>query len=107
MPQSAGSKRDSSASAIAAAGLLELSGHLEADDPFRAEILLVVDESMASLATNYAPDPASDEQGLIRHGSYSVRGGASPDDFTIWGDYYYLETLMRLEKGIPGYWYSR
>jgi unsaturated chondroitin disaccharide hydrolase len=24
----------------------------------------------------------------------------------IWGDYYYLEALMRLEKGHKGYWYE-
>ncbi|WP_339312320.1 hypothetical protein [Paenibacillus sp. FSL M7-0896] len=35
------------------------------------------------------------------------RAGDSPDDYTIWGDYYYLEALMRLERGIPGYWYER
>ncbi|WP_339257703.1 hypothetical protein [Paenibacillus sp. FSL P2-0136] len=36
-----------------------------------------------------------------------TRAGDSPDDYTIWGDYYYLEALMRLERGIPGYWYER
>ncbi|MMZ69300.1 Unsaturated glucuronyl hydrolase [compost metagenome] len=66
-----------------------------------------VTQSISSLAQNYTPDLDSDEEGLIRRGSYSVRTGLSPDDYTIWGDYYYLEALMRLEKGIPGYWYSR
>jgi unsaturated chondroitin disaccharide hydrolase len=36
-----------------------------------------------------------------------VRAGNSPDDYVIWGDYFYLETLLRLEKGITGYWYER
>ncbi|MNP63447.1 Unsaturated glucuronyl hydrolase [compost metagenome] len=47
-----------------------------------------------------------DAEGLIEHGSYAVRLGHSPDDFMIWGDYYYLEALMRLEKGHKGYWYE-
>lgn len=106
-PQVPETKRDSSASAIAAAGMLELIGHMAADDPLRDELQEAVHRSMSSLARNYAPDPASGDHGFIRHGSYSVRGGASPDDYTIWGDYFYLEALMRLEKGLPGYWYGR
>ena len=35
-----------------------------------------------------------------------VRGGLAPDDYVIWGDYYYLEALLRLEKGFKGYWYE-
>ncbi|PYY27071.1 Unsaturated glucuronyl hydrolase Ugl [Paenibacillus illinoisensis] len=42
------------------------------------------------------------EEGLLKYGSYSVRGGDSPDDYVIWGDYFYLEALMHLEQGIPG-----
>ncbi|GJM72772.1 hypothetical protein HMSSN036_49880 [Paenibacillus macerans] len=87
--------------------MLELAGHLGADDPLKAELMEAVTKSISSLALNYTPGRASDEEGLIRRGSYSVRTGLSPDDYTIWGDYYYLESLMRLEKGIPGYWYSR
>lgn len=107
VPQVPESKRDSSASAIAACGMLELAGHLGPEDPFKAELMEAVTRSITSLALNYTPDRTSDEEGLIRRGSYSVRTGLSPDDYTIWGDYYYLEALMRLEKGIPGYWYSR
>ncbi|MGE7823322.1 glycoside hydrolase family 88 protein [Paenibacillus sp. NPDC093718] len=106
-PQIPETKRDSSASAIASAGMLELMQHLEPHDPLKKQLSDAVVNTMTSLSQNYTPDPASDEQGFIRRGSYSVRSGASPDDYTIWGDYYYLESLMRLEKGIPGYWYSR
>lgn len=106
-PQIPETKRDSSASAIASAGMLELMQHLEPHDPLKKQLSAAVVNTLSSLSQNYTPDPASDEQGFIRHGSYSVRSGASPDDYTIWGDYYYLESLMRLEKGIPGYWYSR
>ncbi|MNW01460.1 Unsaturated glucuronyl hydrolase [compost metagenome] len=48
-----------------------------------------------------------DAEGLLKHGSYHVRGGLSPDDFMIWGDYFYLEALLRLQKGTRGYWYER
>lgn len=100
-------KRDSSASAIAAAGMLEILGFLSADDPERGLLEDAVQRSMASLVKNYSTIGEVDAQGLLKRGSYSVRGGAAPDDFVIWGDYFYLETLLRLEKGLTGYWYER
>jgi unsaturated chondroitin disaccharide hydrolase len=106
VPQSGDTKRDSSASAITACGILEILEHMDSQDPERAYFEDAVQKSMSSLATNYASTDSS-EQGFIKRGSYSVRGGASPDDYVIWGDYYYLEALMRLEKGMPGYWYER
>ncbi|MCR2805841.1 glycoside hydrolase family 88 protein [Paenibacillus soyae] len=100
-------KRDSSASAIAAAGMLEILGFLSADDPDRAMLQDAVERSMTSLVKNYSTIGEEDAQGLLKRGSYSVRGGAAPDDYVIWGDYFYLETLLRLEKGLTGYWYER
>ncbi|WP_445667506.1 glycoside hydrolase family 88 protein [Paenibacillus sp. FSL H3-0321] len=106
-PQGPDTKRDSSASAIAACGLLEIASQLDADDPERQFFLDAAEASVKSLAEHYSTQGAEEAEGLLKHGSYSVRGGESPDDYTIWGDYYYLEALMRLERGIPGYWYER
>ncbi|HIW33900.1 MAG TPA: glycoside hydrolase family 88 protein, partial [Candidatus Paenibacillus intestinavium] len=106
-PISQDTKRDSSASAIAAAGMLEIADLLSEDDPERRLLLDAVNRSMTSLINNYSTIGENDAQGLLKRGSYSVRSGASPDDYVIWGDYFYLETLLRLEKGIPGYWYER
>jgi unsaturated chondroitin disaccharide hydrolase len=102
-----GTYRDSSASAIAACGMLELLEHLEAGDPDHAYFTDIVHRTMSSLVNNYSTMDEADAEGLIRHGSYYVRGDLGPDDYMIWGDYYYLEALMRLEKGVPGYWYER
>ncbi|MNC80328.1 Unsaturated glucuronyl hydrolase [compost metagenome] len=62
---------------------------------------------MESLVRNYATIGDGQAEGLLKHGSYHVRGGQAPDEYMIWGDYFYLEALMRLEKGIGGYWYER
>ncbi len=107
VPQNPTSPRDSSASAIAVCGMLEIAEHLDQADPARAKLLEAVQLAMKSLTENYFTADSETEEGFLRHGSYSVRGGASPDDFVIWGDYYFLEALMRLEKGVPGYWYER
>ncbi|PYI53804.1 glycoside hydrolase family 88 protein [Paenibacillus flagellatus] len=106
VPVEAGTSRDSSASAITACGILELLGHLEPNDPARAELEDGLRRSMKSLVANYSTMNDDGVEGLLKHGSYHVRGGLSPDDFVIWGDYYYLEALMRLEKGHKGYWYE-
>lgn len=99
--------RDSSASAIAACGILEIIEHLEEGDGDREVLSVAVKRSMTSLVQNYASIGESEEEGLIKHGSYHVRGGAGPDDYMIWGDYFYLEALLRMTSGIPGYWYER
>ena len=98
--------RDSSASAIVCAGLLEILGHLDAGDPDRDYLRTGLERSLRSLVENYSTIGDPDAEGFIRHGCYSAHG-ASEDDFLIWGDYFYLEALMRIERGITGYWYER
>jgi len=104
VPIEPGTPRDSSASAIVACGLLELLELIGEDDPDRAIFAEALERSMRSLVERYATIGTPDAEGLLRHGSYHVRGDRAPDDFMIWGDYYYLEALVRLEKGIKGYW---
>jgi unsaturated chondroitin disaccharide hydrolase len=99
-------KRDSSASAITACGILELLKHLPENDPDRAYLEEGAQKTMEGLVKHYSTMNQPDAEGLIEHGSYAVRLGHSPDDFMIWGDYYYLEALMRLEKSHKGYWYE-
>ncbi|WP_199624676.1 glycoside hydrolase family 88 protein [Paenibacillus alkalitolerans] len=105
-PVRPGIERDSSASAIAACGMLEIVGHLNDGDPDMELIRKAALWSVESLAERHSTIDQPDAQGLIKHGSYSVRIGHAPDDYTIWGDYYYLEALMRLAKGHKGYWYE-
>lgn len=83
-PVSADTYRDSSASAIVAAGLLELIGHLDEEDPERTDFEQSLEASMTSLVRNYST-LGKEAEGLLKHGSYHVRGGLSPDDFMIWG----------------------
>jgi len=106
VPVDAETKRDSSASAITAAGILELLSHLPADDADREFLEKGVQLSMQGLVNAYATISKPDAQGFLERGSYHVRGGNAPDDYVIWGDYYYLEALLRLEKGLTGYWYE-
>ncbi|MNI24743.1 Unsaturated glucuronyl hydrolase [compost metagenome] len=105
-PVNAETKRDSSASAITSCGILELLKELPETHPDRKYLEDGLNRSMRGLVEKYATIDEPDAEGFLKRGSYSVRGGASPDDYVIWGDYYYLEALMRLEKGHKGYWYE-
>ncbi|MEH6994966.1 glycoside hydrolase family 88 protein [Neobacillus drentensis] len=106
VPLSEAAFRDSSATAITSAGLLELLSHLETDDSDRVLIEEGLSKMMKSLVENYSTIDEPAAEGLLKHGSYHVRGNIAPDDFMIWGDYYYLEALMRMEKKSKGYWYE-
>lgn len=105
-PITTDTKRDSSASAIAACGIMELLRHLPSDHKDYPFLLAGVHRSMRGLVEHYSTVNKPDAEGYIERGSYSVRGGHAPDDYMIWGDYYYLEALMRLERGHKGYWYE-
>lgn len=104
--QDADTPRDSSACAIAVCGMLELMEHLQPDDPDRAFYEENVQRIMQALHENCSTVGEPDAEGFLKRGSYYVRGNRGLDDYMIWGDYYYMEALMRLSKGRPGYWYE-
>lgn len=56
---------------------------MEEGDPERAYFQQGLIQSMTSLVQNYSTI-GEDAEGLLKHGSYHVRGGLSPDDFMIW-----------------------
>ncbi|TYP73175.1 glycoside hydrolase family 88 protein [Paenibacillus methanolicus] len=105
-PVTATTNRDSSASAIALCGLLEIIAHLPEEDADRQRYGEAAARAVDALIRGYATI-GEEAEGLLDHGSYHVRGDLGPDGYMIWGDYYYLEALLRLERGVPGYWYER
>ncbi len=106
-------ERDSSAAAIAASGLLELctmvAGHNEQYKFYNAAHNILVslctsDSNDGYLAEDLNGDPLS--LGILMHGCYyhpdSVRGGdGKQDDSMIWGDYYFIEAMLRYKAITP------
>jgi len=85
--------RDSSAGAIAAAGLLELARV----DPDRARAQHADAEArrlLAALVADCAPVPETTDT-LLLHGVYDLPKGNGVDEGNLWGDYFYLEALTR------------
>jgi unsaturated chondroitin disaccharide hydrolase len=97
-------ERDSSAAAIAACGLLELAGHLPVADSRRRTYENAAASICASLASRYAVRGNEGAQGLLKHAVYSKPAADGVDESCIWGDYFYLELLVRLLIPWKPYW---
>ncbi|HWR10549.1 MAG TPA: glycoside hydrolase family 88 protein [Rectinemataceae bacterium] len=97
-------ERDSSAAAIAACGLLELAGHLSVADARKRRFENAAAHIAASLVSSYAARPGDGSNGLLLHAVYSKPAAEGIDECCIWGDYFYLELLARLQLSWKPYW---
>jgi unsaturated chondroitin disaccharide hydrolase len=96
--------RDSSAAAVALCGLLELVRHLPLGDPDKARYEAEALAMLASLTERYATRPGDDSNGLLRHAVYHKPKGIGVDECCLWGDYFYLEALIRVTRNWKRYW---
>src|SRR4029078_1978500 len=94
---------DSSAAAIAAAGLFELADAMEAVDPqqdteptgYRAAPLRI----LAALCK--PPCLAADDakwEGILQHGVYHLNKGLGVDESVMWGEFFFVDALQRALK---------
>lgn len=99
LPSFEGAPRDSSAAAIAAGGLLDLSEAVggERGERYRNEALAI----LASLAANYAADGM--EEAILLHGTGNLPMNQNIDRPLIYGDFYYMEALAKA-RGRSGLW---
>ncbi len=95
--------RDSSSAAIAICGILEGAKQL----PSLAQTeryLEIAHKMMESLVNNYTPKSIQESEGLLLHGVYSIPHNQGVDESNIWGDYFYMEALVRLTQNWNPYW---
>ena len=81
--------RDSSAGAIASSGLLDLSD-LSGKEVFKQVAINILN----SLCDNYLCE--EDEDGILKHGCFHKPARMGVDESLIWGDYYFVEAIMKL-----------
>lgn len=99
-----GHSRDSSATAIAVCGIHEMLKHLPETDPDRETYRHAMHVMLRSLIEHYANKDFELGRPLLLHGVYSWHSGKGVDEGNIWGDYYYLEALLRFYKDWEIYW---
>ena len=94
--------RDSSASAAAACGLLEMAKHVSEEEA--NEYKVIASQLMKALVDKCSVRDPKVSNGQILHGTYcrsTPTNGCRQhgvDECTSWGDYYYFEALMRLKN---------
>ncbi len=79
--------RDTSAAAIAVCGMLEMNRYIQNDKNRDRCVKL-----MKALEERYLTDEGSN--GILKEAMYSKPGGSKPE-CNVWGDYFFLEALMR------------
>jgi unsaturated chondroitin disaccharide hydrolase len=90
-------ERDSSAAAIAVCGLQELARQLSPGaDAQRYQA--AARHTLTSLFDHYSTANHPDSNALLLQGVYSKPHGKGVNEGNLWGDYFYLEALMRLAK---------
>lgn len=99
-----GEERDSSAAAIAVCGLDELIRYLP-EGARRQRYQAAARDMLASLIADYTPRDQPAWNTLLLHGVYDKPKAIGVDEGCLWGDYFYLEALMRtLEPDWRIYW---
>lgn len=97
-------ERDSSSAAIAVCGMLELAKQLPLLDPDRTRYEKAACAILESLGQGYTTKEHPESNGILKHGVYNKPRGMGIDECNIWGDYFYLEALVRLSKAWRPYW---
>lgn len=100
--------RDSSAAAIAVCGMLEMAKYLDEEkSAYYKDAALKI---MKSLMDNYAAKSPKTSNAVLLHGVYARKSPHNPcndrnvDESNPWGDYYYMEALIRLQTDWNLYW---
>lgn len=100
--------RDSSSAAIAACGMLEMAKYLPKE---KAEYYTgMAKRLLQALWEHCAVKSEKESNGLLLHGTYAKstpnntchNGGV--DECNTWGDYYYMEGLVRITRDWNPYW---
>ena len=94
-PPPTGAQKESSAAAIAAGGLLQLAGLSETPAralAYRSTALAMLD---ALVEPDYLADRTPGWEGILRHGVYHTRRNLGVDESVMWGEFFFVETLLR------------
>jgi unsaturated chondroitin disaccharide hydrolase len=89
-----GAERDSSAAAIAVCGLQELAARLP-EGPAAQRYRDAADRILVALVRGYSTIDRPESNALLLHGVYDMPKSVGVDEGNLWGDYFYLEALVR------------
>lgn len=99
-----GHSRDSSAAAVAVCGIHEMLKYLPETEEEKGVYRYAMHGILRSLIENYTNSEVKAGNPVLLHGVYSWHSGKGVDEGNIWGDYFYLEALIRFYKDWDLYW---
>lgn len=102
VPPDGPQKRDSSAGAIAACGMFKLAELV--DDPTLSATLNQRAERLIVRLAEACFETSPEAQGLLRDSTYNYNSNSGVEQFMPFGDYYFLEGLMRLGGSGIDFW---
>ena len=100
--------RDSSSASIAACGILEMVKYLEPEE--QGYYKKIARQLVKALYDHYAVKDMESSNGLVLHSTYSNHSPYNTcnhygvDECNLWGDYFYMEALTRMDKDWELYW---
>ncbi|MFN8240782.1 MAG: glycoside hydrolase family 88 protein [Bacteroidales bacterium] len=93
--------RDASAGSIMASALIELSGYVE--KPLADSYLAVAEQQIRTLASDkYLAREGENGNFILKHGVGHLPGKSEVDEPLTYGDYYFIEALLRYRKLTEG-----
>lgn len=96
--------RDSSAAAIAVCGIHEMVKYLPEVEEDKEIYRCAMHRILRSLMEGYTSPDIRPGAPILLHGVYSWHSGKGIDEGNIWGDYFYMEALMRFYRDWNLYW---
>lgn len=102
--------KDSSAAAVAVCGIMEMCDNKGLEEEERKVYLKKAEEMLESLIDSYAVKSTEKSNGILMHGVYAKSSPYNSvsdrgvDECNIWGDYFYMEALVRSLKEWKSYW---
>lgn len=96
--------RDSSAASIAICGIHEMLKHMPEDDSEKDVYKRAMHTMLKALIDKYTYKEFKEGQPIVNHSVYSWHSGKGVDEGNTWGDYFYMEALIRFYKDWKLYW---
>lgn len=100
--------RDSSAAAIAVCGMLEMAKHLNRE---KADYYIKIAKCLLkALTIKCLYKDGDNTNGILLHGTYAKKSpynsvaDSGVDECNLWGDYFYMEALIRMSCDWNVYW---
>lgn len=98
--------RDSSAAAIVVCGIMQMAENLPDDEDIQ-KYKRIAEKMLNSLIDNYAGELSENNEGILLHGTDAKPQNYGIDEPNIYGDYFYLEALLRCVKEHKSYWLGK